>query len=404
MKKINIVSKKTGLTDDKIASVKKPFSEVLKEFQVIPHVNPLLIKSIWWLSCILTVAVITSLVLINSKKLNKQNNVKNPLMDIGNEENKVHLIKSESLKSFFIQEHFTGKNEINHNVNQSKILMPTEKNERDSLKNDTDKVNVQFENTYRKEVKVDRIYLSRMPKCNDFLHNKDYNSIQNHFAWELIEKEGLFGYVTLNGNEVVKPQYTKIYNFGDYHFGWALVEKDNLYGFIASNGLEIVKPQYNSICNFGEYQFGWALVEKDNLYGFIASNGSEIVKPQYNSISNFGEYQFGWALVEKDNLYGFIASNGSEIVKPQYNSIGKFGEYQFGWALVEKENLYGFIASNGSEVVKPQFQKINKFGEYLPFRAVVMKNGFYGLISTNGTLITEPVYESIKDLMKNANE
>lgn len=68
--------------------------------------------------------------------------------------------------------------------------------------------------------------------------------------------------------------------------GWVLVQnKDGLYGFIDSNGEEIVKPKYLKISRFGEIKQGWALVQnEDGLYGFINNDGDEIVEPQYLSI------------------------------------------------------------------------------------------------------------------------
>lgn len=41
--------------------------------------------------------------------------------------------------------------------------------------------------------------------------------------------------------------YDKTHPYGEYRKGWALVVKDGLYGFITSAGIEIVKPKYESI-------------------------------------------------------------------------------------------------------------------------------------------------------------
>jgi len=50
-----------------------------------------------------------------------------------------------------------------------------------------------------------------------------------------------------NGNEIVKPKYDAISAFGAYQKDWAQVQKDGLYGFIDINGKEIVKAKYNEI-------------------------------------------------------------------------------------------------------------------------------------------------------------
>jgi hypothetical protein len=109
----------------------------------------------------------------------------------------------------------------------------------------------------------------------------------------------------------------------EYQPDWILVEKDGLLGFISYDGKEIVKTQYGKINRFGEYQADWALVEKDGYLGFINSEGKEIVKPKYDKIYPFGKYDEDWAMVEKDGFYGFISIEGKEIVKPIYESIIK---------------------------------------------------------------------------------
>jgi len=80
---------------------------------------------------------------------------------------------------------------------------------------------------------------------------------------------------------------------GPYPRGWVLVEKGGKYGFISAEGDEIIKTQYTRISPFDEYLSGWALVEKDGFLGFISNSGDEVVKPQYTKIYPFDEMQRG---------------------------------------------------------------------------------------------------------------
>ena len=95
---------------------------------------------------------------------------------------------------------------------------------------------------------------------------------------------------------------------GPFPKDWVLVEKGGLYGFISSEGKEIIKPQYTRVSAFDEVQRGWAQVEKDGFIGFISIDGKEIIKPKYTKIHPFGELQRGWALVEVNGLYGFVSN------------------------------------------------------------------------------------------------
>lgn len=67
---------------------------------------------------------------------------------------------------------------------------------------------------------------------------------------------------------------------------FVIVEKDGLFGLITNEGKEIVKPRYDMIGEFGEYKKDWALIQKNCLFGFINFEGKEIIKPRFDYISD----------------------------------------------------------------------------------------------------------------------
>ncbi len=104
--------------------------------------------------------------------------------------------------------------------------------------------------------------------------------------WKLIIKNGYYGFIGLDGKEIVKPKYSRIDSFGEYQSGWAKVMKNGYYGFIDLNGIEVIKPEFDLIEPFGIYETDWALVMKDGLFGFISIDGKIVVKPKYEYIEN----------------------------------------------------------------------------------------------------------------------
>lgn len=81
------------------------------------------------------------------------------------------------------------------------------------------------------------------------------------------------------GQEVVKPRYDKIYKFNsNNHKEWALVKLNNKYGFIDLNGKEVVAPIYDSIGNYGEKHPFWAEVSINNKKTFIDEDGNTVIK------------------------------------------------------------------------------------------------------------------------------
>jgi len=64
------------------------------------------------------------------------------------------------------------------------------------------------------------------------------------------------GFITIDGKEIVRPQYERIYKFGKYQKDWALVEQGGFVGFITNDGKEIVRPQYDRIIKNGDKIYG----------------------------------------------------------------------------------------------------------------------------------------------------
>ena len=56
------------------------------------------------------------------------------------------------------------------------------------------------------------------------------------------QKDGKYGYQDVNGNLVVNNQYDKAYEFNDY--GFASVQKEGKWGAINEQGEEVVIPTY----------------------------------------------------------------------------------------------------------------------------------------------------------------
>lgn len=244
------------------------------------------------------------------------------------------------------------------------------------------------------------------------------------------DAEGAYGFMDINGNEVVKAKYLRVRGFsdglawatrfeakinfnggkddsgffdfyidkkgkevinlgtkydyaGDFSDGIAIVEKKKKYGFINKKGKEIVKPIYDDAFKANE---GMAIVKKGKKWGYVNNKGKEVIKPKYDDAYNFSE---GMAVVKKGKKYGYIDKKGKEVVKAKYDKAGGFSD---GMALVKKgENLF-YINKKGKAVLKPKYDDIYQFSEGL---APVVLNGKCGFINTKGEEVVEPKYDEV---------
>lgn len=132
---------------------------------------------------------------------------------------------------------------------------------------------------------------------------------------------GLWGYIDLNGQVVIPPQYSEAHSFSD---GMAVVTSPasrGLHGYIDRSGMLLVPYQFREANVFSE---SLAAVKKDGgtLYGYINLRG-EMVIPEMFTIA--GPFREGLAAVCEPNLNcGYIDATGTYAIPPIYNYVTDF--------------------------------------------------------------------------------
>jgi hypothetical protein len=105
----------------------------------------------------------------------------------------------------------------------------------------------------------------------------------------IVELNGKWGFMDLEGNEVVSPIYDLVWGFSN---GRARVKLNKKYGIIDLEGKEVIPLIYNYIW---EYQDSRCDVKLDNYYGILDMNGNVVLPCWYDSIERLS--------------YGFKATN-----------------------------------------------------------------------------------------------
>lgn len=188
-------------------------------------------------------------------------------------------------------------------------------------------------------------------ESRDFIENKYLLINEFHNNRVLVKnRDGLYGYIDADGNEVIPCKYYKAYGFNN---GLALViDEDENRFFINQDEIKILDcDNYRSSSK--HFSDNLLLVLGSKGYGFIDKNGNETIKGWYPIADDFHE---GMALVTIDmsdyDARVFINKNGNmELlegrdyyfrhtlsyfnngVAPVYNRIGN--------------SLYGYITKTG---------------------------------------------------------
>lgn len=194
-----------------------------------------------------------------------------------------------------------------------------------------------------------------------------------------VKKNGLTGFVNIEGTEVIPTIYRSAMSFIE---GMSVVSLAvHKYGLIDINGKEIIPCKYD---NVRPYQNGYARVEKGIYWAVIDKNLDFIIpfNKEYQRIEGFFN---GLARVKKGTKWGVINLNGDIVAPIKYYEIDAFKR---GLARIRlKPKLYGYMNEKGEEIVPPVYEFI---GEYTKEVAVVLINGKQGLVNRSGNIIFIP--------------
>lgn len=216
-------------------------------------------------------------------------------------------------------------------------------------------------------------------------------SLQKYDEWYLfhnglakVEKDGKYGYIDYQGNEVIPCIYDKAHDFEN---SCAVVNKQGKYGCIDVNGNEVIPFEYESICILND---SYCIVKKGGLFGYIDLEGNEITPCRYTSAAPFYE---DLAQVKKESSYAYINKKGKEVFACKYDYADNFSD---GLALVKKDELYGFIDKTGKEVIPCKYSFAQSFSEGLAAIEMADTEGISncGYIDTKGNVVIPCIYNT----------
>lgn len=156
-----------------------------------------------------------------------------------------------------------------------------------------------------------------------------------------------YGYLDMEGNEVVKAQYKKISDLNSKNsanptlrtcrvytsisYGEIIKENGKVgYAVCCPLGNTILSPKYDRIIPFANptqltlYKF---IAQLNNKWGIVKENDTILVPLEYDSIY-FNEYENPYLLkIEKNGLFGFYSFPTNTLFLPEYISLQVYFRY-----------------------------------------------------------------------------
>lgn len=210
-----------------------------------------------------------------------------------------------------------------------------------------------------------------------------YDYIENYSNNRaLMRKDGKWGMLDEEGNEVLEPAYDD-FNFlpnADKKL-FFIAQNTYLQGMIDANANIVVPVQYNRVRAFHNDRV--AVKNDAGRWGFVDRQGHVVVKPKYRVVYDFSE---GLAVVFDQSRWGALDRAGNLVVKNKYLKMGNFVEGK-AWVHLPRGKK-GYINKKGELLFAGKFSKLTDFKEGIA-RVFVRKKG-WGLLDTTGNFILKP--------------
>ncbi len=192
-----------------------------------------------------------------------------------------------------------------------------------------------------------------------------------------VNRNGLFGFINTNGEEVIPCKYLHATDFGEgvasVSIGKQEIEeyfvsiRDEKYGVIDSSGKKIISFAFGGIANF-KNGIARARDLNSKKWGWIDKMGSWKINPKFSDANDFNEDGMAKISLSYDSV-GYIDIQGNYLINPIYYVLGDFVD---GLALAknwgEKEKYlgkYGFINIKGETMIPFKYDKAQEFSENL---------------------------------------
>lgn len=213
----------------------------------------------------------------------------------------------------------------------------------------------------------------------------------------LVKKDGKYGVINIKGTTLIKTNYDKIETDKYYDENNAYkdagyivsktTEEGYRYGYINLNGKELVEPKYNDLYRITEKNSKdiYIICAENGKYGLIINN-KKVIENEYQSLVYSESNDTIIAL--KGKKYGVVSTDGKIIIPFEYKQIDVTEDYIY--ATTTDDNIKVFD-SNGKETdMQGNMAIIN-----------VDNTDYKIYINTQNDITTYSIYKNGKEITKN---
>lgn len=224
--------------------------------------------------------------------------------------------------------------------------------------------------------------------AGEVLLSFEWDSIKKADDCYIVEKEKKKGILNSNGELRTSLNWDNISSLYVENGDPLIAQKDGKYGFIDLDGNEVIPFLWDKVYAFSQ---GIAKVEKDHLYGYINKGGEYIIPLQkMNSYDYFdSDDTVRFVDIEDPDQWGYMDRNGNVLCKVNYQYYTGVPIKQEGLNVVTENGKAGYMEINGEMAIPFQWEYAYGFSEGFAF---VSDGKAYAMINKNGDFITDYIW------------
>ena len=211
------------------------------------------------------------------------------------------------------------------------------------------------------------------------------------------ERDGKFGVMDQQGNEVQAPAYDEIYSGGDLPPGmgqYIVYGIDEKFGLLGADGHVVTEPLFDSLTTYKDIALagGWILAERDAQNWVINLQTGETKQVGFDK---FDEYANDHFVVSLGSKKGLADASNKLLTDLKYYWMGIPGN----GLVAFKENhdsLCGYLDFQGKVAIAPAYAECEVFGQ----KGAMVKpktddggKGKFSFIARTGQALTEPTFD-----------
>lgn len=173
-----------------------------------------------------------------------------------------------------------------------------------------------------------------------------------------VEKDGKWGIINLQGNELITPMYDNIETLKGIKNS-IIVEKNGLVGLVNDKGVKILDSIYTKVIALGnDYKEGYITVNEEGKYGVSSFSGKQILENQYEKIDNL--YSESYFVIQEGGKQKLINSSGETIIDNGFDEIVQIATSGI---VFKNNNKFGLMDFEKNIKIQAQYEELKEINK-----------------------------------------